>query len=115
MPARPTSIDAYIAALLAEVQAVLEQLWQTIRRALPEAEESIRYGMPAFRVENRHVYMAASKKHAGLYALNGLDDLEPDLPPYRGRGTKDALHFAYDQPLPLELLAKAVRRNCLER
>ena len=114
MPPTPTSIDAYIATFPEEIQAVLTQLRRAIREAVPEAAESIRYGMPAFGVGKHYVYMAANKKHAGLYALYGLDELEQELTPYRGKGTKDALHFAYDQPLPLSLIAKVVRYKCLK-
>lgn len=112
MPPKPTTIDAYIATFPKEIQAVLAQLRRVIREAVPEAVESIRYGMPAFGVGKRYVYLAANKKHAGLYALYGLDEIERELTPYRGKGTKDALHFAYDQPLPLQLIAKVVRHKC---
>ena len=112
MPSTSSTIDAYIATFPAEIQAVLTQLRRVIREAVPEAQESIRYGMPAFGVGKHYVYMAANKKHVGLYALYGLDDLERELTPYRGKGTKDALHFAYSQPLPLELIAKVVRHKC---
>ena len=46
---KPTDIDGYISQFPAAVQAVLRGVREAIRRAAPEAEETISYQMPAFR------------------------------------------------------------------
>jgi uncharacterized protein YdhG (YjbR/CyaY superfamily) len=43
----PTAIDDYIATLPDDIQPMLQRVRQAIRAALPDAEERIRYGMPA--------------------------------------------------------------------
>lgn len=92
MPSTPP-IDAYTATFPAEIQAVLTQFRRAIREAVPQARESIRYGMPAFWVGDQRVYPAANKNHVGMYAMYGLDEIERELTPCRGKGTKDALHL----------------------
>jgi uncharacterized protein YdhG (YjbR/CyaY superfamily) len=44
------NIDDYIAAQPREYQASLEKIRQTIKKAAPEAEEYIGYGMPGFKM-----------------------------------------------------------------
>jgi hypothetical protein len=44
----PTTIDEYIAAFSPEVRSILERIRVTIRKAAPDAEETISYQMPAF-------------------------------------------------------------------
>ena len=65
----PTTIDAYIAASPPEVQAILEQIRRTIRETVPDAQETISYGMPTFTLNGQYlVYFAAYKKHIGFTA-----------------------------------------------
>ncbi len=61
------NIDDYIAAQPAEYRASLEKIRQTIRKAAPEAEEYIGYGMPGFRMNGTLVYFALFSKHIGFY------------------------------------------------
>jgi len=44
----PKNIDEYIAGFPQDIQEVLEKIRATIRKAAPDAEEAISYGMPAF-------------------------------------------------------------------
>jgi uncharacterized protein YdhG (YjbR/CyaY superfamily) len=46
-------IDAYLAALEEPKQATLRELRKTILGLLPEAEQCISYGMPAFRLRGK--------------------------------------------------------------
>ena len=48
--ASPASVEAYLASLPTDVQATLEVVRRTIRGVLPDGEEVISYGMPAFRL-----------------------------------------------------------------
>jgi uncharacterized protein YdhG (YjbR/CyaY superfamily) len=79
------SIDDYISTFPEPVQAVLEQVRQTIRRVVPDAEEAIRYEMPTFMVNGKSlVHFAGWKKHIGLYPMpEPEDDTERELAPYR--------------------------------
>lgn len=103
------SIDAYIAIFPAEVQAKLQALRTAIRSAAPDATESISYGIPTFKMNKAVViYFAGWKQHIAVYpALSGDAALQRDLAPYRE--SKGTLHFPLDQPLPLDLVRRAVK------
>lgn len=61
------NIDEYIAAQPVEHRASLEKMRQTIKKAAPEAQEYIGYGMPGFKMGGALVYFALCSKHIGFY------------------------------------------------
>lgn len=65
--AAPKDIDDYIALFPPPVQTILERIRATVRQTAPEAEETISYRMPAFKLDGILVYFAAFKNHIGLY------------------------------------------------
>ena len=66
----PPDIDAYIAAQPEPARGILAQLRATIRSAVPDAVESISYGMAAFHYRDKPLaYLAAWKHHIGLYPV----------------------------------------------
>lgn len=103
-----TSVDEYIHAQSPEIAQRLTQLRQLFHTVLPDTKESIRYDMPAFTVGHDHLYMSAYKHHIGMYPMYGIPELDDAILPYRGEGTKDALHFKHTEPLPLELIEKII-------
>src|SRR5437870_7110739 len=61
------TIDEYIKTFPNDVQAILEKMRQTIRKAAPEAVETISYQMPTFKLNGRGlVYFAGFKNHVGF-------------------------------------------------
>ncbi|HMP57754.1 MAG TPA: DUF1801 domain-containing protein [Gemmatales bacterium] len=105
---KPTDIDGYIVQFPDEVQAVLEQVRETIRTAAPDAEEVISYQMPAFRQHGILVYFAAWKQHIGLYPpISGDKALEKAVARYAG--PKGNLQFPLDEPMPLALIERIVK------
>ncbi|MCU1687637.1 MAG: hypothetical protein JWQ81_8376 [Amycolatopsis sp.] len=104
-----TDIDAYLAHLTEPERRALNQLRSDIHAVLPEAQECISYGMPAFRVHGEVVAgFAAFKNHLSYLPHSGsvLSALAEDLADYEM--TKGSLHFPPDQPLPRALLQKLV-------
>lgn len=102
------SIDAYIAASPSAVRPVLEKIRGAIRKAAPDAEETISYQMPAFRQRGILLYFAAFKKHIGLYPpVRGDARLERAVAPYAG--AKGNLRFPLEQPIPLALIERIAR------
>ncbi len=62
------TIDEYIEPFPKDVQSILEKMRQTIRKAAPEAEETISYQMPTFKLRGSVlVYFAAFRRHIGLF------------------------------------------------
>lgn len=109
-------VDAYLAALPDEPRRALETLRATIRAAAPEAEETIAYDMPAFRIEGRFlVSYAAYKRHCSLFPASQavLDACGPELKGHlAGRAT---IQFQAGRPLPAELVRKIVKVRLTER
>jgi uncharacterized protein YdhG (YjbR/CyaY superfamily) len=104
----PTSINEYIASFSPDVQTILEKIRLTIRNAAPDAQETISYKMPAFRLNGVLVYFAAFRRHIGFYPpVKGDAKLEKAVSPYAG--PKGNLRFPLDQPIPYGLIEKIVK------
>jgi uncharacterized protein YdhG (YjbR/CyaY superfamily) len=104
----PNNTAEYISGFPEDVQARLQQLRETIKKAAPEAEEVIAYQMPAFKQGGILVYFAAFKDHIGFFpAPSGIEAFEKEIAPYKsGKGT---LRFPLDKPLPLDLVTRIVK------
>lgn len=106
--ATPKSIDKYIASFSPEVQAILERIRLTIRKAAPGAQETISYNIPTFTLNGALVHFAAFKKHIGFYPpVRGDARLEKAASTYAGE--KGNLRFPLDQPIPYGLIEKLVK------
>jgi uncharacterized protein YdhG (YjbR/CyaY superfamily) len=106
--AKPRNIDEYIAGFSPEVQAILERIRLTIRKAAPGARETISYSMPAFASSGILVYFAAFKNHIGLYPpVRGDATLEKAIARYAGE--KGNLKFRLDEPIPYNLIERIVK------
>lgn len=103
-----TTIDEYIAAQTPETAERLEAIRKLFHKVIPDTDESIRYDMPSFATGNEHLYVSAYKNHIGMYPMYGIEELDAKMLPYRGAGTKDALHFKHSEPLPLELIEEII-------
>jgi uncharacterized protein YdhG (YjbR/CyaY superfamily) len=102
----PQNIDEYIAGFPKDVQKILEKIRMTIKKAAPNAEETISYKMPTFNLKGQYlIYFAAYKKHIGLYPVPvGDAEFNKEVAAYRaGKGT---LQFPLDQPIPYKLISK---------
>jgi uncharacterized protein YdhG (YjbR/CyaY superfamily) len=102
-------IDAYLSGLDEPKRTTLQDLRQTIQAIVPDAEECISYGMPAFRLEGNVIAgFAAFKSHLSYLPHSGsvLGELRADLAGYKS--TPGSLHFPIDQPLPRALVEKLI-------
>jgi uncharacterized protein YdhG (YjbR/CyaY superfamily) len=110
MAEKPADIDAYLAGFPDDVRAILERVRRALHAALPEAPESIRYGMPALMLGKRAaIYFGGWKHHVGVYPVARGDDeeFEAAVAPYRA--ATDSLHFRYDEAIPYELITRVAR------
>jgi len=102
-------VDAYLSEVDEPKRSTLEAVRRSIRAAVPESEEGISYGMPAFRVGGKVVAgFAAFKNHLAYLPHSGsvLVELAEELAGYER--TSGSLHFAIDQPLPDGLVGRLV-------
>ena len=100
-------IERYLDALEEPKRATLTQLRDLIAAILPEAEQCISYGLPAFKLEGRTVAgFAAFKNHLSYLPHSGsvLSQLAEETEGYSQ--TKGSLHFGVDEPLPEELVRR---------
>jgi len=101
------TIDAYIAAQPAANQETLQTVRAIIRRALPEAVETISYKIPAFRVAGRvAIFFAGWMSHYSVYPVTPriAVQLGDKLAPYPA--SKGTVRFALDQPIPEALIVE---------
>ena len=102
------NIDEYIAEFPNDTQKLLKALRDTIRKAAPKAEETIKYAIPTFTFNGNLVHFAGYKNHIGFYpAPMGIEAFKEETAPYEaGKGT---LQFSLEEPLPLSLVRKIVK------
>jgi len=104
----PKNIDEYIAGFPHDVQEILEKMRMTIRKAAPDAEETIKYQIPTFTLKGNLVSFAAYKKHIGLYpAPTGTQKFNKELSVYRA--AKASVRFPLDKPIPFALISRIVK------
>ncbi|MBL9095987.1 MAG: DUF1801 domain-containing protein [Alphaproteobacteria bacterium] len=102
------SIDEYIAGFPADVQAVLQRIRMTIRKAAPDATEAIKYRIPTFVLGGNLVHFAALKEHIGFYPTpSAIDAFKNELSRYTC--SKGAIQFPINTPIPMRLVEKIVR------
>lgn len=113
MPA--TDIDDYLEHLEEPKRRTLENLRKTIVSIVPEAEQGIAYGLPAFRVHGKVVAgFAAFTNHLSYLPHSGsvLSQLSDDVASYTT--SKGALQFPVEKPLPRALVKKLIRVRLME-
>ena len=102
-------IDQYLEALEEPKRTTLTQLRQTILDVLPEAEQGISYGLPAFKVRGKTIAgFAAFKNHLSYLPHSGsvFPELKDELKGYTT--STGALRFDIGQPLPAPLVEKLI-------
>jgi uncharacterized protein YdhG (YjbR/CyaY superfamily) len=98
-------VDEYLAALDEPKRATLTSLRDTIMAIVPEAEQCISYGMPAFKLRGKTIGgFAAFKNHLSYLPHSGsvIPELAQETAAYTS--TKGSLHFPVDEPLPAVLV-----------
>ena len=102
------TMDEYIETFPKDVQKILEEMRQTIKKAAPEAVEAISYQMPTFKLNGKNlVHFAAFKNHIGFYPIpSGIEAFKEELSLYKqGKGS---VQFPMDKPIPYDLVKKIV-------
>ena len=102
------TVASYFAKFPETSQKRMQQIRMLILEKAPEAQESISYGMPAYKTNGKPlIYFAAFKNHIGLYATpSGHTHFADALSQYKqGKGS---VQFPNEQPLPLDLIAEII-------
>lgn len=107
-------VEQYISGFPPEVRTLLEQIRSIIKKAAPDAVESIAYGMPAYKLKGKPlVYFAGFKNHIGFYATpTGHAQFANELSNYKqGKGS---VQFPLNKPLPIDLIRSIVEFRVIE-
>ncbi len=108
-----TTIDEYIAECPKNVQPHLEKVRAAIRKAAPDAEEAIKYGMPTFVLNGNLIHFAGWNNHVGLYpGSKPIEMFKDELSKYEI--SKGTVRFPLDKPIPLGLIGK-ITKFCVKR
>ncbi len=112
-PKTPQDIDEYIAGFPTDVRQILNKIRATISRAAPDAQETIKYGMPTFTLKGNLVHFAAFNKHIGFFPpARGDEAFRSEASAYVG--PKGNLRFPLDAPIPYALIGKVVKLRVKE-
>ena len=109
------TVDDYIKAQPTAAQGVLHCVRNTIRKALPGAEEVISYKMPAYKLNGTAIiYFAAAKEHYSLYLATKplLTKFRDELARYQlSRGS---IRFPLSDTVPAKLIERLVKFRAKE-
>jgi uncharacterized protein YdhG (YjbR/CyaY superfamily) len=108
-------VETYLASVPADARKLLQKLRETIRAAVPGAEEGMSYGLPAFRLDGRPlVCYAAAKTHCSFFPMSPavIRAHSPELKAYQT--SKGTIRFGPGKALPASLVRKLVRARLAE-
>ncbi len=103
------NVDQYIKDCQENVQIILQNIRDIIKKIAPDAVESISYGMPAYKINGQPlVYFAAFPNHIGFYATPVTHEAFADeLGKYKtGKGS---VQFPLNQSIPYDLISKLTK------
>ena len=108
------SVDAYLADVPPKERAVLKEIRAAVKDVVPDAEEKISYGMPAFTHNGNLLYYAAMKNHLSLFpgSKSVVKKFATELKPFDAR--EGTIRFTVDKPLPITLVKKIAKMRAAE-
>ena len=113
---RAGSVPEYITAQPKPSQRALRTLRSVIRKALPDAEEVISYGIPAYKLHGYVViYFAGWRQHYSIYPINArrIALLKPTSASYEVND-KGTIRFPLDQRVPIKFIADIAKFRARE-
>ncbi len=105
--AKIESVAAYIGAQPVAKRPALRRVRAAIRKALPSAQETVSYGIPAYRADGKTViYFAAWKDHYSLYPVGRAvqSAFRADLEDHQIKGS--TLRISFSVPVPARLIGQ---------
>lgn len=109
--------DGYIEAAPEQFRAALGHLRAQLARALPDADEVIKYDMPGFEIAGAIIAgYAAFSKQCGLYVDPGAIAAHADeIAALNLKATKTGVTFSASKPITDELVEKLAVRSRSEK
>jgi uncharacterized protein YdhG (YjbR/CyaY superfamily) len=105
---KPKTVNEYINIAPKEARRKLRNMRACLRKAAPKAEESLKWGMPAFSHKRILFTYAGFRYHIGFYPTpSAVRAFAKDLSNFKT--AKGSIQFPLDKPLPLPLIRKIAR------
>jgi uncharacterized protein YdhG (YjbR/CyaY superfamily) len=108
-------VDGYIASQPEAAREILERVRSAIREAVPEAEESVSYNIPTYKLHGaRMLFFAGWKRHYSLYPAGDrlVAAFQKELAPYEIE--KGTIRFPLSQPVPVKLIGEIAKFRAKE-
>lgn len=100
------SVDDYFSKLNPHQREALEALRSLILTTVKDVEETISYGMPAYKYKGQLVYFGAFKNHYSFFPGGVVEQYKDQLADYKI--SKGTLQIGYNQDAPLEVIEKII-------
>ncbi len=103
------TIDEYLKNVTPSQKDKLERVRTIVRQVVPEAEEVISYGIPAFKYNKQYlIYFAAFKNHMSIFPASDemIEAIGEELDTFRT--SKGTLQFTEDNPIPEPIIKEIV-------
>ena len=108
--ALPSNVKKHYMSAPSPHRETMLEMRNRILEIIPDVEEVVSYGMPAFKLDGRVLAgLLANKKHVGYYPFSGsiLHLFSEELAKFST--TKSAIHVPVDKPLAKGLIKKLIR------
>lgn len=103
----PNNVDEYISWFPKDTQKLLLDIRNIIKKIAPQAEETISYNIPAFKLNGILIYFAGFQKHVSIYpAPREVEQFKEELKNYKGG--KGTIQFSLNSDLPLDLIKRII-------
>ncbi|SOE21551.1 Uncharacterized conserved protein YdhG, YjbR/CyaY-like superfamily, DUF1801 family [Spirosomataceae bacterium TFI 002] len=100
------NVDDYFSLLNPEQREALEALRILVLTTVKGVEETISYGMPAYKYKGALVYYGAFKKHYSFFPGGIVEQYQVQLKDYKI--SKGTLQISYKQEAPLDIIKKII-------
>ena len=103
-----SEIDTYLQTVTPEQKEALEHIRTLIHEVIPDAEETMGYGMPTFKFKGKNVvHFAAFKDHMSLFpSSEPIETLKDQLADFKT--SKGTIQFTLAKPIPDNLVKDLV-------
>lgn len=99
------TIEDYYGTQPESTKVLLEEIRKTIQKVIPEAEETISYGIPTFKYYGNLVHFGGYKNHIGFYpGAIAIEAFKDEIEGYSV--SKGTVQFQLNEPIPFDLIAK---------
>lgn len=101
-------IDDRLSQLPAAEREALERIRSIALHLVPDAEETISYGLPALKYKKQPlIYFDAFKDHLSLFPTSGpTEELKDKLKDFKA--SKGTIQFTLEKPLPEALIREII-------